>query len=228
MLSKKAWNKTASVITAIKNHPFNQELMSGKLAKNKFAYYIEQDAIYLKEFARCHTIIASRISIKHSHKFIKFAEDTFKAEQELVHQYFRKIFKFKETGLLTPATLSYTSYLLRMCSIEPVEIAVAAILPCFWLYREVGLSIAINSHVNNPYNRWIETYSSDEFSQSVDQAIEIFNYLGKNTTQKIQQKMIEAFYKSSVLEWHFWNDAYYKNIFDNLDHNTIQCDEVKV
>ena len=219
MLSKQAWEKSLPIIKAIKKHPFNQELSNGSLIKNKFAYYIEQDAIYLKDFARCHAIIASRIPIKYFHTFIKFAKDSLIAEQEIVHSYFRKTFNLKKTGLLSPATLSYTSYLLQICSNEAVEISIAAILPCFWIYREVGLSIANNTSPSNPYNRWIETYSDKEFNQSVEQAIKIFNELGNNTTRETQLKMIDAFYKSTVLEWHFWNDAYNKTIFDDVNLN---------
>ncbi len=47
-LSKTAQERSAKKIEAIQNHPFNQELKAGTLAKDKFAYYIEQDGIYLQ------------------------------------------------------------------------------------------------------------------------------------------------------------------------------------
>ena len=51
-LSQKAWNQTSHIYNSIIRHPFNQELMHGTLSREKFGYYIEQDSIYLKDFAK--------------------------------------------------------------------------------------------------------------------------------------------------------------------------------
>lgn len=215
-LSTKAWQKTSNIYNAIINHPFNQELMNGTLDKSKFAYYIEQDVLYLRDFSRCHAIIASKIPLEYMNNFLKYAEYVLIAEQEVVHQFFKKEFNFSETGLITPATLSYTSYMLRSCLNEPVEVGLASLLPCFWIYREVGLFIAENTDKNNPYYRWIETYSSEGFSAAVNDAIEIFDAMAENTTEAIREKMLDAFYKTTCLEWHFWNDSYKKHVFDDI------------
>jgi thiaminase/transcriptional activator TenA len=221
-LSEKAWKTSSKVIEAIKRHPFNQALKNGSLPLNKFAYYIEQDTLYLRDFARCHAIIASKIQLEYVRPFLRYSDYTFVAEQEVVHHFFRKTFNFQETGLFTPATLSYTSYLLQVCSIEPVEVAVAAILPCFWVYREVGLDIAKGAAHHNPFARWIETYAGDDFGSSVNEAIDIFDALSTKTTAAIKSKMLDAFYKSTCLEWHFWNDAYNEVVFDNVLSATVQ------
>ena len=215
-LSTKAWERSSHIYDAIVNHPFNQELMQGILAKDKFAYYVEQDVLYLQDFSRCHAIIASKIPLEHMRSFLKYAEYTLIAEQEVVHQFFKKEFNFIETGLVTPATLSYTSYMLRACLNESVEVALAALFPCFWVYREVGLFIAATADKNNPYSRWIETYSSEGFCSTVDEAIDIFDTLAANTTESIREKMLDAFYKSTCLEWHFWNDSYKMRVFDDI------------
>ena len=135
-----------------------------------------------------------------------------------MHEFFKKIFKFQGTEKVTPATISYTSYLLKACSLEPVEVGVAAVLPCFWVYWDVGLFIAQSSKSKNPYSKWIETYSGEEFAKSVKEAIHIFDSISKNTTQALKEKMLEAFYKSACLEWHFWNDAYHKVTFDDFSN----------
>jgi thiaminase (transcriptional activator TenA) len=216
-LSTQAWNKSASIYNGIINHPFNQELMRGTLSRDRFAYYIEQDSIYLQDFSRCHSIISSKIDHQFMAQFIKYAEYTLIAEQDVVHHFFNKLFAFKATGFITSATLSYTSYMLRTCLNEQVEVGFAALLPCFWIYREVGLFILKNTNIDNQYYRWIETYSSEDFSKVVDQAIEIFDIMSSNVKPHIQEKMLDAFYKSACLEWHFWNDAYNKNKFDEIE-----------
>ncbi len=217
-LFQKASEKSFDIYQAIAAHPFNQELISGTLNRDKFAYYVEQDSLYLQDFSRCHALIAAKVPLKYARIFLKYADNTFVVEQEMVHEFFKKIFNFKETGLITPATISYTSYLLSVCALESVEVAVAAILPCFAIYRDVGLLIAKNSAANNPYARWIETYSGEDFGVAVNQAITIFNELADATNEATRQKMLTAYYKSACLEWHFWNDAYHLKRFDNLDN----------
>lgn len=215
-LSIKAWNKSSSIYEAIISHPFNQELMRGKLDKDKFACYIEQDVLYLQDFARCHAIMASKVPLEYVRSFLRYSDFTFAAEQEVVHQFFKESFGFKESGLVTPATISYTSYMLKSCLNDSLEIGMATLLPCFWIYREVGNYIAKHADKTNPYYRWIETYTSEGFSDTVDEAISIFDTLAKNTTEDVRQKMLDAFYKSACLEWHFWNDAYKMQAFDNV------------
>lgn len=219
-LSDKAWEISKEVIDAIQAHPFNQELAKGILDKEKFAYYIEQDILYLKDFARCHAIIAAKAPHEHVRTFLQYADYTFVAEQEIVHQFFRQLYGLRDTGFITPATLAYTSFLKNTCSLEPVEVAIASVLPCFWVYREVGLAIVQQTIMDNPFSRWIETYSSEDFAASVEEAINIFDDLARNTTDDLRDKMLKAFYNSTVLEWHFWNDAYNFTSIDGFIANT--------
>ncbi|WP_083604143.1 hypothetical protein [Pajaroellobacter abortibovis] len=48
----------------MKDHPFNVELAASTLALNKFAYYAEQDALYLQDFSGYHAIIVSRVLLE--------------------------------------------------------------------------------------------------------------------------------------------------------------------
>ena len=47
-----AWQRTAGLRNAIHSLPFNQELAAGILAEARFQFYIEQDALYLDQYAR--------------------------------------------------------------------------------------------------------------------------------------------------------------------------------
>ena len=216
-LSEIAWAKASPIYQEILEHPFNRGLRDGTLSQEIFNYYIEQDSSYLKDFARALAMLAARCqSLSLIETFLKFSQEALVAEQTLVHQFFREKGGYKETNQITRANLAYTSYLLQLSALEPVEVGVAAVLPCFWIYREVGLSITNNSVANNPYERWISTYSGEEFSRSVDDAIHIFDSLAEEASEAIRQRMCDAFYKSSVLEWHFWEDAYHMKAFDDL------------
>lgn len=215
-LSEIALEKCKPVIQAIKKHPFNQELADGSLSLEKFAYYIEQDILYLRDLARSLAVIASKAPLKFAKDFLSFSDRALIAEQEVIHSFFRQTLDLQETGKRTPATLSYTSYLLQVSSMAPVEVAIASILPCFWVYRIVGQSITQNAGIasQNPYKKWIETYSANEFSDSLERAIRIFDEAALSASDELRNLMLDAFYRSTVLEWHFWNDSYNQAVFD--------------
>jgi thiaminase/transcriptional activator TenA len=53
---------------------------------------------------------------------------------------------------------------------------------------------------------------------AVNQAIAIFDELADSANETTRQKMLDAYYKSICLEWHFWNDGYYLKRFDSFDN----------
>ncbi|MFI0347590.1 MAG: TenA family protein [Chthoniobacterales bacterium] len=217
-LSLIALEKCLPTIELIKEHPFNKELADGSLPMSKFAYYVEQDTLFLRDFTRSLAFLASKVPPKFTGDFLSFSEYILMAEQEVVHNFFRKTYQLEEIGKLTPATLSYTSYILYKSSMAPVEVGIASVLPCFWIYKIVGDSITKNTDKasQNPYQQWIDAYSGQGYSDTVQRVIDIFDEIALSTSDEVQQLMLDAFYKGTVLEWHFWNDAYNKTAFDSL------------
>ena len=84
----------------------------------------------------------------------------------------------------------------------------AAVLPCFWIYKKVGDYIYENQSVkNNPYQQWIETYAGEEFGLLVDQAINCCDRVAETCSDNQKELMHKAFYTASQLEYNFWDSA---------------------
>jgi thiaminase/transcriptional activator TenA len=66
-------------------------------------------------------------------------------------------------------------------------------LPCFWIYRKAGNYIFKHVAKNNIYQKWIDTYSGEEFARSVDGMIDITDYTAETVFADMQNKMIEKF-----------------------------------
>ena len=88
------------------------------------------------------------------------------------------------------------------------EEGLAALLPCFWIYREVGIHIHKNSADNNPYQKWIDTYSGEEFAKIVQDMIDLTDRSADIASPEIRKLMLQAFVHSTNLEWMFWDGAY--------------------
>lgn len=203
--SDQLWQKAAPIYQRILDHAFIKELASGELDFEKFKYYMEQDSLYLIEFSKALALIAGRLnSPVDIQRFLHFSFGALIAEREL-HAHFVSI---SEPFEWSPTCLSYTSYLLATAATASVEEAIAVVLPCFWIYREVGEYIASKTSENNPYALWIATYSSPEFWESTEKMINLFDKAAEQTSDKGRKLMETAFENSALFEWHFWNDAH--------------------
>lgn len=206
--SKNAWESIEPIYSKILQLPFIEDLMNGKLDKDRFFFYLQQDALYLAEYGKVLTGIASKLSNpKHIEAFIHFAGDSIAVENALHESFLKDI--DTENIEPSPSCLLYTSYLLRQLANSPVEVIAAAVLPCFWIYQEVGDYILANqTKGENPYQNWIDTYGGEDFAKSVTLAISICDELAEKCTPEQQEAMTQAFVMCSKFEWMFWDSAY--------------------
>ena len=205
--SEKTWKSSESVYKQIEQLPFLKELMNGTLPRQKFLFYLEQDAIYLKEYCKILAAIASKLDRNdHREALLSFSNDTIVVETAMHKLY---LSEHKPTTLPTPSCLLYTGHLWQQFGGGSVETALAAVLPCFWVYYEVGKFIVANQTKGaNPYQDWINTYEGDEFAKSVETAINICDDLAAASNEKVQEAMTRAFQVSCKLEWLFWDSAW--------------------
>jgi len=207
--SESAWKAAEPIYQKILEQPFIKGLIDGTLDKEKFVFYIQQDALYLAEYGKILTGIASKLNKpEHIEAFIHFAGDSMAVEKALHESFVSKI----ENNLNiepSPACLLYTSYLLKQLANSPVEVMAAAVLPCFWIYKEVGDYILANQNKkDNPYQSWIDTYGGEAFEDSVKTAIAICDELAAACTDEQRQAMTDAYVMCSKMEWLFWDSAW--------------------
>ncbi len=207
--STKTWYEIASIYQSITKMPFIEELIQGTLPVEKFQFYIAQDSGYLEHFGRALALTAARAhDTQDTLAFIRFAEGAIVVENAL-HQFYMDDYSIPDKETIEPACHHYIHYLKSTVALEQVEVAMAVLLPCFWIYKEVGDYIYKNQQsVNNPYQKWIDTYSGEEFGKLVEQAIAICDRVAAQCTPVQQQAMTDAFITSSRLEWMFWDGAY--------------------
>ncbi|MFZ0219701.1 MAG: TenA family protein [Candidatus Aquirickettsiella sp.] len=201
-------NAVADIMPKLYQHPFNQELTQGTLPIETFIFYLSQDALYLVDFSKALALTATRLPHdRQSELFIQFAINALKAERDL-HTNILKKYVTTTTHKQSPFCFMYTNYLLRMASTAPVEEAVASLLPCFWIYQQVGQRAFAKKIPNNPYQAWIDLYSSSEFNHSVDLMITTVNELAAHASILCKQNMLRAFRSATLCEWQFWQGAY--------------------
>ncbi|TDS15042.1 thiaminase /4-amino-5-aminomethyl-2-methylpyrimidine deaminase [Maribacter caenipelagi] len=207
---KLARQRTDHILEAIKQQPFIKELMNGTLPSDIFQFYIHQDAMYLAAYKKVLASVGVKCEYEDDTQFFLDSATGIIHVENALHQIF-----LKENQLVhepSPTCELYTSYLSRIVANHSLEEALAAVLPCFTIYKEIGDYIQANqtNKENNPFQDWIDTYGGEEFASSVNNAIAITNKYAANASEEVLAKMETAFTKASKLEWMFWNSAYTK------------------
>lgn len=198
---------------AIDGHAFLGELHAGTLPMHRFTYFILQDYVYLLDFAQvlCHGGAKSP-DLETLELFCRHALGAVEVERSF-HAGFGKTLGLSRAQLDAvpkgPITQAYIGHLQSVARSGTLGEIVAAVLPCYWIYGEVGRRLYRN-RPRQPkiYRQWIETYASEEFWKPVREQIQLFDRLGAVAGRREKQLMAAHFMLSSRYEFMFWEQAY--------------------
>jgi thiaminase/transcriptional activator TenA len=206
------WTETADLQRTIATMPFNAELAAGTLPAATFQGYIVQDAHYLEGFARALALSAARAPDADAiARLAGSAAGAIAVERQLHGDYMARFGVSAEAFAATPPSRAcdhYTAFLIRSAAVDPFPVAVAALLPCFWIYHRVGTAIHASAAPENPYRAWIDTYAGEDFAASVQGMLDLTDRLGAGADVAGRAAMSAAFARSSWHEWMFWHSAY--------------------
>ncbi|WP_039044546.1 thiaminase II [Sporosarcina sp. ZBG7A] len=194
------------------NHPFVQHLAAGTLPEDIFRFYVLQDSYYLKHFAKVHALAAVQAKdLATTQRFAQHAEETCGAEISL-HEGFFELLDVTDEVLnsfeAAPTAYAYTSHLYRTAMNGDIADTLAALLPCYWLYYEIGERLK-NATPNHPiYDKWIATYGSEWFEEATREQINRMNELADSVSLEKREELKAHFVKSSHYELQFWEMAW--------------------
>ncbi|HYA30955.1 MAG TPA: thiaminase II [Acidobacteriota bacterium] len=198
---------------AIESHAFLRELEAGTLPMEKFTYFILQDYVYLLDFAQvlCRGGAMSP-NLETLELFCRHALGAVEVERGF-HASFGKSMGLSREQLDAvakgPTTDAYINHLQSVARGGTLGELVGAVLPCYWIYGEVGRRL-YKKRPSKPkiYRSWIETYASESFWQPVREQIHLMNVLGRAASTNEKKRMADNFILSSRYEFLFWEQAY--------------------
>lgn len=178
-----------------------------------FTYFILQDYRYLLDFAQVLCAGASKAGDLHTLEiFARHALIAVEVERTF-HSAFGKSLGLSPKQLdktpKGPVTEAYTKHLQAVARGGTLGEIVAAILPCYWIYGEVGKKLyPRRPKTPKIYRQWIETYASEDYWKPVREQIHINNHLGSRANAAERALMRTHFLLSSRYEFLFWDQAY--------------------
>jgi len=165
MLHQILWDSCRDLAQACLDHPFVRGLADGTLDPAVFRNYVAQDAFYLRAFMKSYALALARCDDLSAAQ--AFHELIGGALQEIAmhRDYARSLGLNLGAVRPNPACLAYTDFLLATAWGRSLGEILAAMTPCMRLYAWLGQNLAPRAVPENPYRRWIETYSAPGFEQ---------------------------------------------------------------
>ena len=200
------WDRAQPVYEQTLRHPFLAGLSGGDLPRPRFQYYLAQDALYLSAFSRALSILAAKAPREEwSILLNRHAVETLEVERKL-HQ--SLLDSGNRAAALAPTSLAYTNHLLASVSQRPFGEGLAAMLPCYWIYWEVGRRLKDRGSKDPAYQRWIDQYAGEEYGATVRQVLAIMNDEAATMSPASRHQALRLFETSARYEYMFWDMAW--------------------
>ncbi|SDJ98453.1 thiaminase II [Sediminibacillus albus] len=193
-------------------HPFIRELGEGTLPLECFRYYVMQDAYYLSHFARVQAFGGTKAGdLYTTSRMAAHAQGTYEAELAL-HKQFTELLDITEEEQAnfepSPTAYAYTSHMYRAAFQGHLGDILAAILPCYWVYYEIGERLQDRTPKEPVYQEWIGAYGGEWFRALVEEQIDRLDQVAETVTEADRLRMKQHFIISSQYEYSFWEMAY--------------------
>jgi thiaminase/transcriptional activator TenA len=191
--------KHQKLYQAITCHPLVSGMADATLPVPVFRAYIIQDYMYLKSYSEFLCVLAARSPHETERKmFQRHLRDSAAAEVDM-HESFFPLLDISPTTLEAAKPLPdyvQNSQLLRETYLSaPLPAAMAAIIPCYRGYLEMGRKVASHKPANLLYSKWAALYSCPDYEKAV---LEIESTADARATKQTEPEM-EMFYIQSCL-----------------------------
>jgi thiaminase (transcriptional activator TenA) len=213
-LMQQTWEENFQFYQKILAHPYNQELLSGKLDEAVFREYIIQDYHFCQNYKKVHAILLARAPDKAASKFMANIIKQIDAETESLHAVCIEKYHINDRELTDPtaypSTELYNSYLVKTATLEPFEVGLMATMPCHWVYYQLGIDMKKVAKVQgNKYQAWIGQYGTTTWENSeLKKDVDFTEKYMQATTGENRLKMKNAFVTAMKLEYMFWDGIY--------------------
>jgi thiaminase/transcriptional activator TenA len=209
-----AWDRTAATRAEIHRLPFVTALGDGTLDLDRFVGYLVQDAHYLREYARVLATTAARADRVEDLAFFARGAVTVVEVEAALHA--SRTPGAPDPGP-SPTCTAYTSFLLATAQTDSYAELVAAVLPCYWLYSDVGTVLASHAEglADHAYGDWIGTYADPAFEAATTTVRGIADRLAGESGAATVERMHARFALACEYELRFWAAAW---VAESWDH----------
>lgn len=208
--SSRVWEKSMKIYNAILEHRFIKDLSCGTLDDGIFGRYIAQDEIYLRNYYHQMFMLAELMDDKENKElFLAFAQEGMEGEKAM-HDMLIGKYGINTSVAPSQVTTDYNEHICNGIATGNRCIALAAVLPCMWIYNRVGLHILKEATLkDNPYKEWILEYGNEQFTANVNRVLEMTDKWAATADKETLDRMDYFYLKAALYEYAFWDYGYF-------------------
>ncbi len=198
---EKGWQKMLS-------HPFLAETASGAIPDERFANWVKQDYIFVREAIPFIALMIPKAPLAHR----KSLSDTISGlHQEL--ELFERMAADHGISLEgvepAPINLAYINFLRTTAILDPYEAAYMALYTGEKAYLDSWLTVKRAQKGPSKWQAFIEQWTSEPFQQWVTVLGNEVDAMAESGSENLRIRMERRFVDGLRYEYQFWNLAYY-------------------
>lgn len=206
------WDRIAGIRDDIDRLPFIRALADGTLAEAAFLWYLAQDAVYLRAYSRVLAAASQLAPDPAAQAFWAGCAQGAIAGEARLHAAWLSPGQPADAFDAEPAsaTVAYLDHLRAVAFDGDYAVLIAAVLPCFWLYDDLGARLhaggfgAAPLDPAHPFASWLATYADPAFAASTRQAVEVVGRAAAGADPDTRERMRIAFERSARHELAFF------------------------
>ncbi|KAJ1666600.1 trifunctional hydroxymethylpyrimidine kinase/phosphomethylpyrimidine kinase/thiaminase [Coemansia sp. RSA 1646] len=207
--------RSATAWTKYICHPFVQQAGAGTLDRDVFIYYLKQDYMYLKHYARSYAMAAFKSDTPREISVLSgIAQNCIKESELHVGLCGKWGIGSDEMDHVEEswASVAYTRYILDRGACGDVLELLVAMYPCLLGYGEALVRQAEDPQTvkeGNLYWPWLEFYIGREFQDTVERGRRMIEELAQreNPSAGRLDRLVRTFNDTVSLEIAFWDNA---------------------
>ena len=193
-------------------HDFVKQLAVGTLASDSFRHYLVQDYLYLIHYTRVMALSVYKSDTLAQMRVGQAGINAMLDMEIAMYLDFCRQWNIPldevENAAESAVTIAYSRYILDAAMSGSLAELYAAIAPCLMGYGEIGKCIKEQGFIaGNPYQLWIDVFSSDDFQVITAQNEAQINTLLADASPAQTDKFQRLFNTAARMEVNFWQQA---------------------
>ncbi len=187
--------------------PFLRETAEGTIADERFAYWLKQDYLFVREAV---PVLALMIPKAPTSERKSLSDAISGLHEELA--LFRSMAADHAVGLESvepePTNLGYINFLLTTAALEPYEHCATVLYAAEKAYLDSWMKVKREQKNESRWQRFVDNWTSDGFQQWVSHLGAHLDHLAESASPALKRRMERKFLETVRYERLFWKLAY--------------------
>lgn len=213
--TQRMWDVGEQYFADIQDLSFIQQLGQGTLNREDFRFYLQQDSFYLDLYSKSLARLAGMArNQKDQLHWAQGAAECISVEADLhrteLNDDSRGSHVESDTAAILPSrvTRAYTDFLSATTHTDDYVVGIGAVLPCYWLYAEVGLHLFEQNHPGHPFEEWLDMYGGQDFLDDTRRALDIAERALADASPETRRRAEQAYAQAAFYEVEFFDQAH--------------------